>query len=136
MEEGVSRVERNWAMMAHLAALIGYVVPFGNILGPLAVWLAKREASQFVARHGRESLNFQLSIVTYAAVLLVILVTGLVAAIPGTGNGMPPPLVVTFFVFPVLLGLLLFNAVSVIVAGLRANQGQEFLYPLCIRYLS
>ena len=41
--------ERTWGMIAHLSALAGFIVPFGNILGPLVVWLVKREHSVFVA---------------------------------------------------------------------------------------
>jgi len=55
--------ERTWGMLAHLSALAGLVVPLvGIVLGPLAVWLVKREESEFVAGHAKEALNFNISV--------------------------------------------------------------------------
>ena len=57
--------ERNWAMACHLSALAGYVIPFGNIAGPLLVWLLKKDEYSLVNEQGKESLNFQLSLLIY-----------------------------------------------------------------------
>jgi len=62
-----SKEERTWAMLCHLLALAGFVFPFGNILGPLIIWLIKRDESRFVNFHGRQSLWFQV----WATVLVV-----------------------------------------------------------------
>ena len=67
-----SKDERTWAMAAHLAALAGFMIPFGNILGPLVVWLVKREESAFVAYHAKQSMWFQI-ITAIALTVLVIL---------------------------------------------------------------
>jgi len=53
--------DRTWAMLCHLSGLAGYVVPFGNIFGPLIIWLIKRDQSWFVDDQGKEALNFQIS---------------------------------------------------------------------------
>lgn len=54
------QVARNWAMGCHLAALTCYVgIPFGNILGPLLVWLFKKDEYALVDEHGKEALNFR-----------------------------------------------------------------------------
>ncbi len=57
--------ERRWAMCCHLAALSGAVIPLGNILGPLAIWLWKRKDSEFVDFHGKASLNYQLTLLIF-----------------------------------------------------------------------
>lgn len=70
--EGASRDERTSAMLCHLLALVGLVFPFGNVLGPLIMWLVKREQSAFVDFHGRQSLWFQVWAAIAATVLGVI----------------------------------------------------------------
>src|SRR5689334_24659504 len=65
--------ERTWAMLAHLAAFAFFICPLGNVIGPLIVWLVKREQSEFIADQGREALNFNIS-VTLAALACGVLV--------------------------------------------------------------
>lgn len=67
-----SKDERTYAMLCHLLALAGIVFPFGNVLGPLIMWLVKRESSQFVDFHGRQSLWFQVWVAIIVTVLGVI----------------------------------------------------------------
>jgi uncharacterized Tic20 family protein len=49
---------RLWGMFCHLIAFSGYVVPFGSVLGPLIIWLIKKDEMPFVDDQGKESLNF------------------------------------------------------------------------------
>jgi len=59
--------EKQWGMACHLSALAGLFLPtFGHVLGPLVVWLLKKDSSPFVDAEGKESLNFQLSMSLYA----------------------------------------------------------------------
>ena len=53
--------QRTWAMLCHLSALAGFIVPMGSVIGPLIVWLIKKEDMPLVAEHGRKSLNFQIT---------------------------------------------------------------------------
>lgn len=105
--------ERTWGMVAHLAALAGFVLPFGNILGPLVVWLVKRDHSVFIAAEAKEALNFNISI-----------------AIGG---------VVCFMLFLLSIGVLfaallvLFWLVMIIIAALKANEGIAYRYPFTLR---
>ncbi len=106
--------ERTWGMLAHLSALVGLVFPLvGNILGPLVVWLTKREQSAFIGTHAKEALNFNIT-VTLAGV-----VCGFLALI--------------FIGF--LLGTALFIAwlVMTLVAAIRASEGVLYHYPLSLR---
>lgn len=107
--------ERNWGMFCHLSALAGFIIPLGNIIGPLVIWLMKKDESQFVDDQGKESVNFQISFIIYAlvAALLVIVVIGIVLLI-ALGVGM---------------------LVLVIVAGIKASNGEKYRYPMSIRFI-
>lgn len=61
--EGISAEERQWGMFAHLATLIGLIIPLGSILGPLVIWLIKKDTMPFVEDQGKEAVNFQLSLI-------------------------------------------------------------------------
>lgn len=110
-----SREERTWGMLCHLGIFVGHFIPFGNFLAPLIIWLVKREESEFIAHHGKESLNFQISIFIYLAAAFVL----------------------TFVLigFPFLIGLWVFSLIIVIIAGLKANEGLYYRYPLTIRFI-
>ena len=64
--------ERMWATFAHLGFLAGLVVPLGNIIAPLVIWLVYKDQSDFIDRHGKEALNFHLSMLLYGIGLLVL----------------------------------------------------------------
>ena len=107
--------ERTWAMLCHLGALAGYIIPFGNVIAPLIIWLVKKEESELVDDQGKESLNFQISIAIYciAAFLLMFILIG----------------------FILLPALAIFNLVMIIIAALKANSCERYHYPLCIRFI-
>src|SRR5687767_11747875 len=64
---------RLWGMLCHLSALAGFVVPFfGCIIGPLVVWLIKKDEFPFVNDQGKESLNFQISMTIYCAIAFIM----------------------------------------------------------------
>jgi uncharacterized Tic20 family protein len=121
-DEGVVRTteawhkdERNWAMLCHLSAFAGYlvVIPFAAIIGPLVVWLLKRHVSSFVDENGKESVNFQIT-VSIAYLVIVLFITWLVAI--------------------VMLSILgIWNIVFVILASIKASNGEQFRYPLTLR---
>lgn len=105
--------ERTWSVAVHLSALSALFIPFGHLLGPLVVWLIKRGDMPMVDRHGKEALNFQIT-VTLASFLC-----GLLAFI-GIG-------VVLLFV------LLAADAVLVIMAAVKTSRGEAFTYPFTWR---
>jgi uncharacterized Tic20 family protein len=116
-EGAAMAVSKNtWAMLCHLIALVGFLgVPLGHILGPLIVWLIKKDEYSFVDSQGRESLNFQISMTIYGVIagfLTVILIGWFLLAI-----------------------LVLMNIIFVILASVRANSGRPYRYPITIRFL-
>lgn len=101
--------ERNWAIVAHVGGL------FGSFLVPMLLWLFQREYSPLMERHGREALNFHLT-----------MLIGLIAA------GLLIPLVVGLFA---LIALIIYEVVVVVRAGIAAGRGQTYRYPLTIRFI-
>jgi uncharacterized Tic20 family protein len=110
---------RNWAMLAHLASLAKYTaVPLANILGPLVVWLIKKDEMPFVDDQGKEAINFQISVTVYG------LVSG-VLAFCTAGIGL-------IFVIAVLI----YDLVFTILAAVSAANGKAYRYPLTLRLLT
>ena len=113
---------RTWAMWCHLSALAGLVVPFGNLIGPLIVWQMKRNEVPSVEEHGKEALNFQLSVLIY-------LLGGGVAAVVLSW------LCIGFLLFPILGVVWIGGIVLAIIAGIKANDGVLYRYPLTLRLI-
>lgn len=136
------------AMLCHLAAFAGLILPFFSLIGPLAVWLMKRGEDPFIDANGREAVNFHLSLYAYGilgsgAMLLLGLasVGGLAtmaqhdqagAAAFGAMAGMFGGIGLL-----VVLGLvlLLMGMIFPIIAALKADKGEMYRYPLTIRVL-
>lgn len=114
------------AALCHLAAFVMWLgIPFGNILGPLFMWLFYKERYAFVADQGKESLNFQISMSLYGFVSLLIWAVSLFLV-----QGM---LWVFFGLF--VLAFLLFKIICIVSAAINANNGTKFRYPLTIRFI-
>ena len=75
------QIDRKWGATAHFAALIGLLLPLGLVLGPLLVWVLKKNDSAFVDQQGKAAINFQLTvlIVTFALALLGSMIKPLLA---------------------------------------------------------
>src|ERR1044071_1249950 len=108
---------RIWCVLCHASALLGVFFHFlGHLLGPLVVWLLKRDASPDIDANGKESLNFQISMLIYdviAAVLCIVLIG-----------------------IPILIALWVLNTVLVIIASVKASQGEFYRYPFTIRLIN
>lgn len=113
-------------MWCHLSALAGLVVPFGNLLGPLIVWQMKRQEFPSVNEHGKESFNFQLSILLY---MMAGGVLALVGAMLCVGLLLLPILI------PALIVLHFGALVLAVVAGIKANEGTTYRYPINLRLI-
>jgi uncharacterized Tic20 family protein len=101
--------ETTWGMLCHLAVFSGAIIPFGNILGPLVIWLMKRHESQFVDAQGKIVLNFQLTF------FLFIIGAGLLGAFMGG---------LVLLILMSLIGILAFYAfISTIVGAIKASNG-------------
>jgi len=107
---------RMWAMLAHLSAIPGSFVLIGSVIAPLVIWQIQKERSAFVDYHGKEAVNFQITMAIAAAIsfLLMILVVGV------------------FLLFIVGVVWLVFT----IIAAVKANNGEYYRYPLTFRFIA
>lgn len=111
-----TKEDRTWGMLCHLSSLLLFIgIPFGNIIGPLVIWLIKRENSPFIDAHGKESLNFQISMTIYALIsaVLVLVLLGIV----------------------MLIALAIADIILIIIASIKANSGENYTYPFTIRFV-
>src|SRR3954447_19473624 len=111
-----STTVRTWTILAHAIALIGFFVPIaGHIVGPLVIWLAKRDESPEIDLHVKESVNFQISMLIYNVIagLLCFVLIGI----------------------PILIILHFLNIVFVVIAAIQASDGKLFRYPLSLRLI-
>ena len=131
--------ERTWAMFCHLAALLVFFggMPFGNIVGPLVVWLVKRHQYPLVNDQGKESLNFQITVIMVMLLLVGVALGAFIPMLACEGAKEPPIwFFVTYFGAFAALGLVaLFDLISVIVAAIQANKGVAYRYPIAIRFV-
>ena len=100
---------RMWAMLCHLLGL------FTSFIGPLIIWLIKKDEDDFVDNQGKEALNFQIT------VLIAAIISGILIA-------------VCIGVF-MLAAVQIVNLVLCIVASAKSNSGVAYRYPICIRFI-
>jgi uncharacterized Tic20 family protein len=103
--------------LCHLLGLAGLTaIPFANVLAPLVLWLLKKDTNPAVDLHGKEAINFQISmsIYTILAGLSMLIVVGIVLL---------PAVIIT-------------NLVLIVIASVRASRGEFYRYPLTIRFIS
>ena len=107
--------QRTWAMLCHLSALAGFIIPMGSIIGPLVVWLIKKEEMPLVAEHGRKSLNFQITMLI-AYIICFILMFVVIGAI----------------LLPVVA---IFSFIMVVIGAIKTNDGKSFSYPFSLNLI-
>jgi uncharacterized protein len=123
---GPSQEERQWAMFAHLSALLGGLLTsalggWGTFIGPLVIWLVKKDTMAFVDDQGKEALNFN---ITVAIALLALVILSIITF--GIGLLLAVPLMVI-----IGIGWL----VLTIIASIKANEGVAYRYPIALRLI-
>jgi uncharacterized Tic20 family protein len=115
-EQMTTKEESIWGMGAHLAALSGILIVPGLVLGPLAVWILKRHKSSFVEANAREAMNFQITILVIAFVMVLLsrfsslfMIQAMIVGIIGIGYA--------------------------IYAALQVRKGKQYRYPFAIRLI-
>lgn len=105
---------KNWAMICHLAGFFGFGLPVaGHVVGPLIIWMLKRDEHPFIDHQGKEAVNFQISMVIYGAILT--------------------PTLCLLIGIPLLVALMITDIVLMIIAAVSASRGEPYRYPLTIR---
>ncbi|WP_029681744.1 DUF4870 domain-containing protein [Picosynechococcus sp. NKBG15041c] len=148
--------EKNWAIACHLSSLawilLAFVgigaIPFVNVIAPGIIWYLKKEESELIDAHGKESLNFQISMTIYGLVagivLGILMIVGVVLMVLlGIGGGNNPfaALIailtgIGFFAFIALIvAIAIFQIAVVILAATKVQEGQMYRYPFNLRLL-
>ncbi len=110
-----TRDERQWAMLCHVSAMLMYLTVIGGVVVPFVIWLLKRDEMPFVADQGRETINFQITILLALAACF--------------------PLMLVLIGVPLFWALLAFHFVVTIVAAVKVTEGVAYRYPVCWRVL-
>ena len=116
----INKDARMWGMICHLAALAGIMVPvIGCIVGPLVVWQIKKDDFPFVDKQGKEAVNFQISMLLYLLISAILWI----------------PL--SFFCIGVIIpvAISIVDLIFLLIAAVKANDGEHYRYPLTIRFI-
>ena len=107
--------EKTLALLSHIGTLAGGVVPFGNVILPLVLWLTQKDKSDYVAYHSKESLNFQITmtVIYIASAILIFVVVGI----------------------PLLIAVAIFGIVVTVIATIKASNGESYEYPINFRFI-
>ena len=107
--------EKQWALICHLSALSGFIIPFGNLIVPIIIWSMKKDEMPMVEAHGKEVINFQISFTIWMIIsgILIVLLIG----------------------FALLILLAVLQVVFVIIGALKADSGQLYKYPMTIQFI-
>jgi uncharacterized Tic20 family protein len=121
----ITQNDKNYSSITHLSSFAGWIFPFGNVIAPLVLWIAKKNESAYIDNHGKAVVNFQLSLILYSFLLALLIIPitiftlglGLIAVILG--------------IIPVIILII----VSVISASIKATHGEYYQYPFTIEFI-
>ena len=142
--------QKNIATFIHLSTFSRFIVPLGNFLGPIILWVANKDKSSFVDAHGKQAINFQISILLYTVVLGALTIPFFLFNVfehldfidfHSIGDfqiniGKPSPLlyITGGLGFLAFVGFLL-ELVFIIKASLKAKDGELYNYPITIKFI-
>ncbi len=153
METSISTHHKNIGTFIHLSTFAKYFFPFGNFIAPLILWSAQKRDSAFVDRHGRDAINFQLSILLYLIAIVILSIPFFIYFAISAGGGSESLIkygyisdpsdfadLGGFLITAIILGIFivaifLIEIISVISAAIKASQGETYSYPLTINFI-
>ncbi len=145
--------ERSIAAITHLSSLSQYIIPFGNYIFPLLLWTTNKEKSNFVDHHGKQTLNFQLSILLYSLLFIIIAVPTFLIWLFNiiqqlelehhtvefhevfTTQNITGMVLVGFVAAVLLIALKLAEFFLILYAAYKAADGEYYKYPLTINFI-
>ncbi|WP_242093163.1 DUF4870 domain-containing protein [Aestuariivivens sediminicola] len=142
--------QKNIATLIHLSTFSRFIIPFGNFIGPLILWVTNKDKSDFIDHHGKQALNFQISILLYAIIIGSITIPLFIFKILGgldfmefngfhdfhINIGKPSPLLYIGGGLGALMILVFIIELALIIrASLKARNGELYNYPLTINFL-
>ncbi|MFC4817273.1 DUF4870 domain-containing protein [Flavobacterium sp. GCM10023249] len=144
--------EKNFATLIHLSALTKYFIPFGNYIFPIVLWSTKKGTSEYIDHNGKQAINFQLSMLTYSLILLVITVPALIIGVLNNvtfneiDNGdfivknfaegnLTNVAIAGIVAAVVLVTMKIAEFFIIIYEAIKANNGEHVQYPFTINFL-
>lgn len=148
----IKQQDKTLATIIHLSVFSKLFIPFGNFIFPVIIWLVGKE-KEFINHHGRNAVNFQLSLLLYYIIIACFLIATIIILgaripneffeydhysikiYPSEDNNFLQFLVILVTGALFFLGLIVFELYAVISAAKNASEGKEFKFPLCISFI-
>jgi len=145
--------DKNTATFTHLSTLSQYIIPFGNYIFPILIWTSYKDKSEFVNHHGKQTLNFQLSLLLYTLILALIAIPIFIIMffqnLPMQAVFNDEDFVIRNFDFQGNIGLLTIGGTAVVLFGLlkvveffliiyasiKTSNGEYYKYPMTIPFI-
>ncbi len=145
--------DKTIAALTHLSALLQYFIPFGNFIFPIIIWSSKKEKSALIDYHGKQIINFQLSLFIYSLIFVLIAIPAFSTAIFSSMdwtellnnhdflwnkiNFADNASIITIGIISVLLFFILkiVEFFLIIIAAINASNGEKYQYPLSINFI-
>jgi uncharacterized protein len=145
--------EKNQAVFTHLSTLSQYFIPFGNYIFPILIWSSKKDTSEFVNHHGKQALNFQLSMFLYTLILGLIAVPIILTTIFNSislndiindsdfiihnlsSRNISGIIIVAILAVFLFISLKIAEFFLIIYASLKTSNGEKYKYPLTIPFI-
>lgn len=139
----ITQSEKNTSVALHLSSLAKYLVPFAGIVVPIIIWQSKKDSSDFIDRNGKSVINFNLSILLYSIIVVIIgsifFVDSIIEIIKTANQDVdfiPIKLIVIASVFAfILITWSIIEFILIIVGTLKATNGEVYKYPLTIPFI-
>ncbi len=125
IDPGATDDERSYSLLMHLTLLAHLIVPYVAIIAPIIMWLVRKEKSSYIDDHGREAVNFQITLLLYTIILPAIAaIIGVITCSVGF-----------VLLVPAIFGPYILGLVGMIMGAMAANRGEFFRYPMTLRLL-
>ena len=133
------------AFLIHISAFAGYFFPLGGVIAPLIFWQVKKDESEYLDEHGKQAVNFNLSFLLYTFILWLTLIPFFFGSIFRAFENVDHMHNEFNFDFPHAFGFLggisiigllgIIRFVFIILAAIKANNGEEYKYPMTIKFI-
>ncbi len=140
-----SKNTNNNAFLIHISAFAGYFFPLGGIIAPLIFWQVKKDENEFLDAHGKEAVNFNLSFLLYSVILGLTFIPIIIRSIFRNIDNLDHMQNDFFFDFTNMFGFFggisiigilgILRFVFIILAAVKANNGEFYNYPLTIKFI-
>ncbi len=138
--------ENTNAFLIHISSFVGYLFPLGSIITPLVLWQAQKDKSSFLDEHGKEAVNFNISFVLYISILSVSFFTFFLGNIFNSlkifdhfdfdhTTSIDADFFNFFGIFSIVGLISLIKIALIIIASMKANNGEHYKYPFTIKFI-